>query len=809
MQSVRASVECASALVLASGLLASGLFASGCVDTSKPPPEGNAAGASSTGLPNVDCTTYPGAEAVLEFGDRVSTDPVPSELAGSPEPGPYRWENVAINGGGFVSGIEFSAAAPNLIYARTDVGGAYRYDVTQERWLPLTDWVTAPESNLMGIESVTPDPIDPGTVYLAAGTYITAGDGLILRSTDFGRSFSRHSIGVPMGGNANGRSMGERLAVDPNSNDTLYFGSRNDGLRVSHDAAQSWQSVASFPVLGALDLGVTLVLFDRRSGMPGERTPIIYAAVARLMADDAITLAQGGNDARNPVDALFWSRDAGESWEPVPGQPSELMPHHGALDAAGHLYLTYSDRAGPNDLRRGAVFRFDPVNGAWADVSPPRPNEQRGGFAGLGVDANHPGVVMVSTLAVWAPDEVFRTTSAGACWTRVGPSARYDERGAGWVRFGGADISATGWMGDFDIDPFDGRRALYITGQGVWWSDDVSVADAAQPTDWAFHNEGLEETVALGLVSPPAPGPSLLSAVGDIAGFRHDDLRVSPPGGMYENPVFGNTSSLDFAEQQPLLVARVGTHTSRRGAFSVNGGSSWSPFATEPAGGNGEGVVALSADGATMVWDPRGTGPHYSRDQGATWTASSGVMPPDGNTGALVADRVNPLIFYARAGGGGGGGGGGVFVSTDGGVSFAAAASNIGSGGGSRLRATLGVERDVWLSSNTGLWHSTDSAQSFVRSPAVTNATAFGFGQAPPGRAYPALYLAGSVGDQPGIYRSDDAGQTWVAIDDAAHKFGYINHLTGDPRQYGRVYLGTGGRGILVGDPFESAAPRR
>jgi xyloglucan-specific exo-beta-1,4-glucanase len=146
-------------------------------------------------------------------------------------------------------------------------------------------------------------------------------------------------------------------------------------------------------------------------------------------------------------------------------------------------------------------------------------------------------------------------------------------------------------------------------------------------------------------------------------------------------------------------------------------------------------------------------------------------------------------------------------VSSDGGVTFSAGASNIGSGGGSRLRATHGVEGDVWISSNGGLWHSTDSAQSFVRLPAVTSATAFGFGHAPPGRGYPALYLAGNLGNQAGIYRSDDAGQTWIAIDDPSHKFGYINHLTGDPRVYGRVYLGTGGRGILVGDPVEPAAP--
>jgi hypothetical protein len=269
-------------------------------------------------------------------------------------------------------------------------------------------------------------------------------------------------------------------------------------------------------------------------------------------------------------------------------------------------------------------------------------------------------------------------------------------------------------MGDLEIDPFHSSRVLYITGQGIWWSDDVTAADVAQPTNWSFLNEGLEETVALGIVSPP-DGARLLTAVGDIAGFRHDDFALSPPSGMYDNPRFGNTSSLDFAELAPQQLARVGTNSGRRGAHSSDGGSSWTPFASEPPGSTGEGVVAISADGATIVWDPRGAGPHYTRDQGASWTPSTGFSPPDGNTGALVADRVNPLVFYGRTGGN-------VFVSRDGGASFSLAGSfagGNGGGGGARLRSVFGLEGQLWVSSNSGLFRSGDGGASFERLAAV------------------------------------------------------------------------------------------
>src|SRR5690349_15831449 len=54
---------------------------------------------------------------------------------------PYGWRNAVIIGGGFVSSIIFSRKVEGLAYARTDVGGAYRFDPGTEAWRPLLDWV--------------------------------------------------------------------------------------------------------------------------------------------------------------------------------------------------------------------------------------------------------------------------------------------------------------------------------------------------------------------------------------------------------------------------------------------------------------------------------------------------------------------------------------------------------------------------------------------------------------------------------------------------------------------------------------------
>lgn len=758
-------------------------------------------------------------------------------VASQPPSQPYHWKNVEIGGGGgFITGILFSPKTPNLIYIRTDIGGAYRWDVKDNHWIPLTDWVGQADGNLRGAESLAIDPVDSNRVYLAAGTYSSNSPTAILRSRDQGRSWKESIVPLKMGGNEDGRSIGERLTVDPNSPNILYFGSRHDGLWRSDDYAATWSKVVSFPTItesyppaviaGAAPsagfsryrnivrgAGVGIVLFDPRSGPSGKPTQVIFAGIDSPSVDAARTsLTQMGPTISSlaATEAIYRSSDSGMTWLPLPGQPTGLFPHHMGLTKDGILYVSYGNRIGPSNMSDGAVWKFNTTDSTWTDITPIKPTpDDAFGYAGLTFDPQNPRTVMVSTLDRFVGgDEIFRSLDGGAHWEATRAKAVMNGAAAPWLNWGKPAPSFGWWMGALSMDPFHPNRVFYGTGATIWGTDDIQNDDIDQPTHWTSRAEGIEETAAICMVSPPS-GAHLISGLGDIGGFRHDRLNATPSDGM-STPIFTTTTSIDFAQNFPQDVVRAGSAGQKNphGCYSSDGGTTWKGFASEPQGSRGSGSIAITANANTIVWIPGGTSAAFSHDWGGTWSPCSGLPAPTpglrGSFGTsrlvVVADRVNGnnvYIFDTRSAA--------LYRSTDTGTTFSLVTTNLPGLAGS-LTASLASKGDLWVTMNDhGLYHSMDSGSTFTVLPNVQEADGIGFGKAAPGTDYPALYITGAQSGVHGVFRSDDEGISWVRINDDQHQYGWIGQpITGDPRIYGRVYLGTNGRGILYADPVSN-----
>ncbi|MFD9376343.1 RICIN domain-containing protein [Streptomyces sp. NPDC059999] len=698
---------------------------------------------------------YPGKGSTNQQWKLVRT--AETQAAGA---GPYVWNNAQVVGGGYVTGMVFNPREKGLLYARTDMGGAYRWDAAAEQWIPLTDWAGEKDWNLLGIDSLATDPVDPDRLYLAAGTYTNdwAGNAEMLRSTDRGRTFQRTALPFKLGANEHGRGAGERLAINPSDNGTLLLGTRKNGLWRSTDHGVTWSQVSSFPVKDGASSGAGIAFVTY--GPAGSRT--VYVGVA-----DKST-------------SLYRSTDGGSTWQAVSGQPTGEMPQHGVVSGDGSLYLTYANSIG--DATAGSVWKYTPTGGAWKNVSPSQGNY---GFSGLAVDPQKPSTVMVATLHRWWPqDELYRTTDGGTTWKAQAAKSVRDASAAPYV---GTGIGH--WMTAMAIDPFNSAHVLYGTGGGIWRSKNADATDSGGTSHWSVGSRGLEETSLMDAIAPPG-GATVITAMGDLGGFRHDSL-TKVPAGRLDDPMMITSTDIDFAQSNPSLMVRVGRGGKQDGAYSTDGGSSWNGFTAEPVGSADSGRVALAADGSAIVWTQAGQAPYRSTDKGASWSKVSGL----GSGAVVVADRSSAKTFYSLADGT-------LYAGTDGGATFTARATHLPAG---RLTAVPGIAGDLWIAGGAeGLLHSTDGGRTFTTLKTVKSASALGFGKAAPGTDYQALYLIGTVKDVTGVFRSIDKGATWLRVNDDAHQWGAIGGvgvITGDPDTYGRVYIGTNGRGLQYGDP--------
>ncbi|MBV6325075.1 GDSL-type esterase/lipase family protein [Duganella violaceipulchra] len=690
-------------------------------------------------------------------------------MAGGPA---YAWDNVAIGGSGFVSGIVTSKTERGLVYLRTDVGGAYRWDGAGRRWIPLLDWVSDQETGLLGVESIAIDPGAPGRVYLSAGiSYLNGGASAILKSNDYGRSFTRIDVSkqFKVHGNGMGRGNGEKLQVDPANGKILYIGTRANGMFKSVDEGLSWQHLDGLPVAATPNQnGISFVVLDPASAAGGA-TQRIFAGVSRY-----------GSVGAN----LYLSGDGGKRFTALSGGPTALMPQRAVL-AKGSLVVVYAKGAGPwgdvahgEGMEQGAVWKYDIAARKWSDISPPLNRA----YAGITVDPGSQDRMIVSTIDYYQQpgamgDKFFETLDGGKSWKSiVDQGVRIDPNGVSWIA--GSFIH---WTASIEFDPFDTRSVMVVSGNGIFKTDDIHAA----PAVWKFEDAGLEESVPLNLVS--IPGGPVVSAIGDYDGFRHTDVSKYAP---IHTPTMGTTWGLDFAAAKPNVLARVGSAM----YVSRDLGLSWKKTASIKGQ---QGQLALSADGKVIVHSPgKSSTSYYSTDGGDSWNAVMGL-----NGARPVADPVNASKFYALSGAT-------MLVSTDAGASFAPAGGLASAKGSTVVRAAPGREGDVWVALyDGGLARSTDAGASFAKLANVGYAAAVGFGKAAPGASYPAVYIWGSVDGVRGVFRSIDSGASWLRINDDNHQYGGpgdAQFVIGDANTYGVVYMSTAGRGIVTGKPIVS-----
>ena len=684
-------------------------------------------------------------------------------------------KSVNIAGGGFVTGIVIHPKAADVMYARTDVGGLYRWNTTNQEWNQLLSTKSVGQRVSLAVESVAVDPNDPNIVYAATGAYTHKEPGNILKSVDGGNSWQVLDISLPMGGSQDWRWAGERLSVDPNNSNIVYFGSRADGLWKSSDAGQSWNQIDT----SAIPVGDT---FNATEGMAG----VTFIEFDESLPDVAYVGVAGAG--------VYRTTDGGNNWQSLAGLPSSLIPQQGEVNADGELIVTLFDpQKGSNN---GGVWKFN--GSAWSDVTPTSGSN----YAGLTVNTNDENTLYTVTYPM-TPNDIYRSTDGGDTWTALNNELQDLDWKPSW--------SFWTLSGDLAVNPSNPNQVWLANGIGVWQTEDGN----ADRSIWTPIVDGIEETVAFDAVSTPG-GANLITAIADFDGFRHSDINSTPANN--HSGGFSTTTSIDYSAVDPNFLVRVGgvqkTPWIRHAGFSTDNGVTWENFGSIENGTHPEdlsfGNVAISAtDTNNIVWQPTGwAAPYYTIDRGETWNQINYFNEQFGGGAhthlwnsqqALAADSVAAGTFYIYHHNAGK-----IVRTEDGGENWSATSQDSllpWVWQGASIKTLPGVEGNVWVGlGEHGLFHSQDKGESFEAIAGVEQVEAFGFGKAAPESDNPTLFVAGEVDDRFGVFGSTDLGDTWSIVSGSDEYLGGFTSLIGDMNQFGRVYLGTEGNGFVYGD---------
>lgn len=750
------------------------------------------------------------------------------------------WGAVKIGGGGFVSGI---VTGENVMYARTDVGGAYKYDYDKMEWVQLFDFLTEAERGYLSVDAMAIDPTDDDTVYFLCGcAYFSDAGTRIYKTTDGGETFTYTDVTdlIQVHGNGYGRQCGEAIAVDPDNPDVIYCGGdaayNSSGLIKSTDGGETWESVEGYSELGFFSSSTKWPTWtDRVCKTNDDGEYVNQNGVGTLMITGGKvyvgTSATGaGNFAVADVDEDVFTTLSADL-------PTGMYPSRITLDADGNLLISYI--GGLTFVGSGGgVFRYNTTDGTVTDISPT--GNSFGACVSLPDDAN---TLVATTCAVWSSqlwyegawedenvcwgDQFYRSTDGGVTWSSITPGneiawgqplqADYlQDSGYAWIR-----NKAVHWCGSLVLDPRNDDRILITSGNGVFACDNVW----DELPVYYFHPDGIEEVVALDMVS--VPGGDEYSVIGDYDGFVHTNVEEIP---LQHQPNMGSTGAIAYCPQNPDVMVRIAEkqNDTASGFYTLDGGDTWTEMSCSYGG---KAAITQLEDGSYRIFQSSGdnsTAVSYSDDFGATWNTSTGIPSAYGSkTTYMLVEPDKPNIVYAYA----------TYynsswgyskpaptaedaqyklcVSTDYGATFTPTDICMYDQCDSAGRIAYLSEGELILGGGWyGMYHASVSDSGAVtveKLDSVFYCKTVGYG-APEKAGDPnTLYMYGkpAESDPEGIYRSTDSGATWVCIN-TDHLYGGTgngNFLVGDMNEFGTVYMSTVGCGIVYGKIASDTPP--
>jgi len=678
---------------------------------------------------------------------------------------PFAWRPVPVWGGGAVMTVEVSPHDPDLVLAGSDVGGVFRSEDGGRTWRPASTGLDTRGDR--AVADFLWDRSDPAVVYMAAGECFGRPGGKyggLWRSSDFGKSWKLVSREVRFSGFGNFRQWGNVLAFDP-VDGSLLAGTAWDGVMRSGDGGRTWS----------------------RLGLDGR-------FIVGVVCGPKGTLYAAAFPTRTSPGGVWVSSDRGRSWtQRLAGEKVRSIaadPHR-----AGRVYVAVRDKGLLISEDHGKTWRVSNVGieafleKQWANavaVNPAVPDTvyfaacERFGAVREWWRWRHPGL--------------FVSRDGGAAWRPIVRGAlkqgRFDasaylahvDRAGWWKSVGWFSFNPMGWA----VEPSRGKRLFIHDFYGVWGSEDGG-------EHWRAAMDGLAVTCARTIVCDPTRKGRAWLGFADVQLFRTDDAGRSVrylsgyPASNCTNLV------LETREGPATLYSVVGR---KRLVLSRDGGETWRDASSQPPKGSKMGRAVLDP------FRPHGVycGRWYTPDGGRTWTA---LGLPESWHGQVVPDPTHEGRLYAwnRRGVRRSADGGRTWEDADRGVPEVHRGERI-----IRAFAISPASGRIFVGSDVhGLLCSDDGGEHWRT--LLPDYYVSAVGCSADGRTVVAgawrPWFAPESRDarfRPGLFLSRDGGDTWRRIDGAMGNVAPPSVLAVDPGMPGRVWLGTSGNGVLVGE---------
>ena len=278
--------------------------------------------------------------------------------------------------------------------------------------------------------------------------------------------------------------------------------------------------------------------------------------------------------------------------------------------------------------------------------------------------------------------------------------------------------------------------------------------------------------------------------------IHNQDLPLKPMQGDDDNPygagqfrydmIAGNKGYIDPQSRMNAIDYTIKKLTPNNKLLKTNGISSWVPIGPGNIGGRIRSIIIKPSNPSVLLLGAVAGGIWKSTDGGASWypkTDASAQLA----IGSMVRDPSNENIVYAGTGEGWGNSdnvyGGGIYKSTDFGDTWNMLASTIGTNimsfsnvktmvfdpSGNLYAVTYASKRKDGIGTsylNGGLYKSTDAGITWVRISSTTFATNYFFGDdVIPFSSSTIIFATNANGTTlGGIYRTTDGGASWNLI---------------------------------------------